>query len=71
MCGALFAQHLSIALRHHSADRRLAQPRIRLAAILLQQGDRERARALVEEAARLEIDPDDAQAIQSLRERLR
>ena len=47
----------------------LAQPRIRLAALLLDRGDRARARALLDEAARQEIDPADARAIEDLRRR--
>ena len=48
----------------------LAQPRIRLAALLVDRGERDRARALLDEAARLEIDPDAARAIEELRQRL-
>jgi Flp pilus assembly protein TadD len=48
----------------------LAQPRIRLAAILLKRGDRARARALLEEAARLEIDTDESEAITALQQQL-
>ena len=48
----------------------LAQPRIRLAALLADRGERARARALLDEAARLEIDPDGARAIEDLRRRL-
>jgi protein O-mannosyl-transferase len=49
----------------------LAQPRINLAALLLRYGERERARALLDEAAKLEIDAGDAAVIESLREALR
>jgi tetratricopeptide (TPR) repeat protein len=49
----------------------LAQPRIRLAALLIKNGQRERARALLDEAARLGIDPEDAAAVESLRAQLR
>jgi tetratricopeptide (TPR) repeat protein len=48
----------------------LAQPRIRLAAILLQRGERHRARALLDEASRLEIDAEEADAITALQQRL-
>ena len=49
----------------------LAQPRIRLAALLLDRGERDRARALLDEAAGLEIDPEGARAVEELRRRLR
>jgi tetratricopeptide (TPR) repeat protein len=53
----------------------LAQPRLDLARLLLDDGrgggDRERARALVEEAARMEIDAVDARSIEELRGKLR
>jgi len=49
----------------------LAQPRIRLASILAARGETGRARALLDEAARLEIDPDAARAIEEIRQRLR
>jgi hypothetical protein len=52
-------------------DPRLAQPRLNLAEILVERGDRERARRLVDEAAGLEIDPQDAALIESLRERMK
>jgi tetratricopeptide (TPR) repeat protein len=48
----------------------LAQPRISLAAILLARGDRARARALLAEASRLEIDPQEGEAITRLQQRL-
>ena len=48
----------------------LAQPRIRLAALLLDRGEQDRPRALLEDAARLEIDPEGARAIEELRRRL-
>jgi protein O-mannosyl-transferase len=44
----------------------LAQPRINLARILLRHGDRERARVLLEEAERLEVDSFEAEAILDL-----
>jgi Tfp pilus assembly protein PilF len=50
-------------------DPPLAQPRIRLAALLLDRGDRPRARALLDEAARMEIDPAEARRIGELRAR--
>jgi Flp pilus assembly protein TadD len=49
----------------------LAQPRVRLAAVLISRGDKERARALLEEALRLEYDEEDARAIEALWDRLR
>jgi hypothetical protein len=52
----------------------LAQPRLDLARLLVDGGraaDRDRARALVEEAARLEIDATDARSIEELRGKLR
>jgi Flp pilus assembly protein TadD len=48
----------------------LAQPRIRLASILAARGETGRARALLDEAARLEIDPEAARAIEEIRQRL-
>ncbi len=48
----------------------LAQPRIRLAEIALRRGDAERARRLVEEAVHLDLDEQDARAIQDLQARL-
>ena len=48
----------------------LAQPRIRLAELALRRGDVERRRALVEEAARLDVDEQDARAILALQARL-
>src|SRR5574341_2147810 len=53
-----------------AADPRLAQPRINLAALVLRRGDHARARALLDEAARLEIDPEDGRLIESLRAQL-
>jgi Flp pilus assembly protein TadD len=49
----------------------LAQPRINLAALLLRRGERERARQLLDEAAALELDPRDVEAIEALRAVLR
>lgn len=49
----------------------LAQPRVRLARLMLARGDRVRAAALLDEAARLEIDPEDARAIEAARAELR
>jgi len=49
---------------------RLAQPRIRLAQLLLEGGQSERARRLLDEAAALEIDAEDARAIEAVRARL-
>jgi protein O-mannosyl-transferase len=48
----------------------LAQPRIHLAAILARRGDRRRARALLEEASRLEVDAEEADAITALQQQL-
>lgn len=48
----------------------LAQPRIRLAAILARRGERERARALLDQASRLEVDPEEADAITALQQQL-
>ena len=48
----------------------LAQPRISLAAILLKRGARARARVLLEEASRLEIDREEAEAITALQQQL-
>ncbi len=53
-----------------SAAPPLAQPRIRLAELLLRRGELDRARALVEEAARLDVDELDARAILDLQARL-
>jgi Tfp pilus assembly protein PilF len=52
------------------ADPTLAQPRIDLASLELRRGHADRARELLDEAARLVIDPDDATAILRLRQRL-
>ncbi|HET7292240.1 MAG TPA: hypothetical protein VFM88_07440 [Vicinamibacteria bacterium] len=49
----------------------LAQPRIRLALLLIERGDMGRAAALLDEAAALEIDAEDARAIEAARARLR
>jgi hypothetical protein len=49
----------------------LASPRIRLAALLLERGEKARALALLDEAAALEIDPQDAAALEDLRSRAR
>jgi Tfp pilus assembly protein PilF len=54
-----------------AADPRLAQPRIELAELLLRHGRPEEARAQLQQAMRLEIDEEDARAIQAVRERLR
>ena len=48
----------------------LAQPRIHLAAILAKRGDRGRARVLLDEASRLEVDAEEADAITALQQRL-
>jgi protein O-mannosyl-transferase len=53
-----------------AADPLLAQPRIRLAALLILGGETERARALLAEAARLELDAEDARALEAVRRRL-
>ncbi len=47
-------------------DPRLAAPRIELARLAARQGDSEGARMLLAEAMRLEIDPQDAEAIQAV-----
>ncbi len=49
----------------------IAQPRIRLALLLIERGDHDRGRQLLDEAARLEIDAEDARAIEAARSRLR
>ena len=49
----------------------LASPRIRLAALVLDRGEKARALALLDEAAGLEIDPQDAAALEDLRSRVR
>jgi Tfp pilus assembly protein PilF len=49
----------------------LAQPRVRLAAILIRRGDKERALAVLKDALRLELDEEDARAIEALWARLR
>ena len=49
----------------------LAQPRIRLAAILIRRGEKERALAVLNDALRLELDEEDARAIEALRAKLR
>jgi Flp pilus assembly protein TadD len=48
----------------------LAQPRIRLAAILIRRGDKARALAVLQDATRLELDEEDARAIEALWARL-
>ena len=48
----------------------LAQSRISLAAVLIKRGERARARALLEEASRLEIDPQEAEDITALQQQL-
>jgi tetratricopeptide (TPR) repeat protein len=65
-----FAEARQAYERAVAADRALAQPRIRLAALLIASGETERARALLAEAARLEIDAEDAQALEALRRTL-
>ncbi|HEY3119736.1 MAG TPA: tetratricopeptide repeat protein [Vicinamibacteria bacterium] len=52
------------------ADRSLAQPRIDLAEVELRRGHAERARELLDQAAGLVIDPEDAAAILALRRQL-
>jgi tetratricopeptide (TPR) repeat protein len=54
-----------------SADPPLAQPRINLAALLIRRGQTDLASRLLDDAARLEIDEQDARAIESLRARLK
>ena len=49
----------------------LVQPRIRLAYLLIRRGQSDRAAALLTEAAALELDAEDARAIEALRARLR
>lgn len=49
----------------------LASPRIRLAALLIGRGEKARALSLLDEAAGLEIDPQDAAALEALRSRAR
>lgn len=49
---------------------RLAQPRVRLALLLIEKGDAARAGQLLDEAAGLEIDAEDARAIEAARARL-
>jgi Tfp pilus assembly protein PilF len=48
----------------------LAQPRVRLAAILIRRGEKERALAVLNDALRLELDEEDARAIEALWARL-
>jgi Flp pilus assembly protein TadD len=48
----------------------LAQPRIRLAEMLIERGRKEEARMLLDLASQLEIDPEDARAIEAARARL-
>ena len=48
----------------------LAQPRISLAEILMKRGDRARARALLDEASRLEVDREEVEAIVALQQQL-
>jgi Tfp pilus assembly protein PilF len=52
------------------ADRSLAQPRIDLAEVELRRGHAQRARELLDAAAGLVIDPEDAAAILALRRQL-
>lgn len=49
----------------------LVQPRIRLADLLIRRGQRQRAAAVLNEAVALELDEEDARAIETLRARLR
>ena len=49
----------------------IAQPRVRLALLLLEKGEKRRAAALLDEAAALEIDAEDARAIEAVRARVR
>ncbi|MBI3932180.1 MAG: tetratricopeptide repeat protein [Acidobacteria bacterium] len=53
-----------------AADPALAQPRINLGAVLVRRGELVRARALLEEASRLELDPADAEALVRLQQQL-
>ncbi len=48
----------------------IAQPRVRLALLLIEKGEKARAAELLDEAAALEIDPEDARAIEAARARL-
>lgn len=50
-----------------AADPRLAQPRISLAQILIRRGDAARAGALLDEAAKVEMTPEEAEWIERLR----
>jgi Tfp pilus assembly protein PilF len=54
-----------------AADPGLAQPHIHLAALLARQGDREGARVELERAMKLQIDEEDARAIEAVRAQLR
>lgn len=49
----------------------IAQPRVRLALLLLEKGEKRRAAELLDQAAALEIDAEDARAIEAVRARLR
>jgi tetratricopeptide (TPR) repeat protein len=49
----------------------LVQPRVRLADLLIRRGERQRAAALLKEAASLELDEEDARAIEALWARIR
>ena len=53
-----------------TADRRLAQPRIRLAALMAARGETALARELIAQASRLELDPEDVQALEAVRRSL-
>jgi Flp pilus assembly protein TadD len=48
----------------------IAQPRVRLALLLLERGEKRRAAELLDQAAALEIDAEDARAIEAVRARL-
>jgi protein O-mannosyl-transferase len=49
----------------------IAQPRVRLAVLLIERGDKAQAAALLDQAATLEIDAEDARAIEAARALLR
>jgi Tfp pilus assembly protein PilF len=48
----------------------IAQPRVRLALLMLERGEKRRAAELLDQAAALEIDAEDARAIEAVRARL-
>ena len=61
------------ALEYEAAVRgrpAIAQPRVRLALLLIEKGEKHRAAELLDEAAALEIDAEDARAIEAARTRL-